>query len=77
MPSDARLKKAESLYSVVKNKMRQLTKLHPLTAGELECLNEEFMIEYTYNSNAIEGSSLTLRETDFVLKDLTIDPKLL
>ncbi|UXR79785.1 hypothetical protein MUA65_07500 [Staphylococcus sp. IVB6218] len=55
--------------------MQQLTKLRPLTAGELEHLNEEFMIEYTYNSNAIEGSSLTLRETDLVLRGLTIDQK--
>ena len=38
-------------------------------------LNEDFMIEYTYNSNAIEGNTLTLRETDMVLKGLTIDQK--
>ncbi|UXR71059.1 DNA-binding protein [Staphylococcus sp. IVB6240] len=75
IPSDARLKKTESLYSVIEYKMQQLTKLRPLTAGELEHLNEEFMIEYTYNSNAIEGSSLTLRETDLVLRGLTIDQK--
>ncbi|WP_229709406.1 Fic family protein [Staphylococcus muscae] len=74
-PSDARLKKAESLYSLIEHKMQQLTKLRPLTDGELERLNEEFMIEYTYNSNAIEGSSLTLRETDLVLRGLTIDQK--
>jgi Fic family protein len=33
------------------------------------------MIEYTYNSNAIEGNTLTLRETDMVLRGLTIDKK--
>lgn len=47
----------------------------PLTEGELERLNEEFLIEYTYNSNAIEGNTLTLRETDMVLRGLTIDGK--
>lgn len=41
----------------------------------MERLNEEFIIEYTYNSNAIEGNTLTLRETDFVLRGLTIDKK--
>ena len=46
-----------------------------MTAGELERLTEEFIIEYTYNSNAIEGSTLTLRETDMVLRGLTIDRK--
>ena len=29
---------------------------------------EEFTVEYTYNSNAIEGNTLTLRETDMVLR---------
>ena len=43
--------------------------------AELERLNEEFTVEYTYNSNAIEGNTLTLRETDLVLRGLTIDRK--
>ena len=38
-------------------------------------MNEEFTVEYTYNSNAIEGNTLTLRETDMVLRGLTIDQK--
>ncbi len=46
-----------------------------MTAGEAARLNEEFIVEYTYNSNAIEGNSLTLRETDLVLRGLTIDQK--
>jgi len=33
------------------------------------------VVEYTYNSNAIEGNTLTLRETDMVLRGLTIDQK--
>lgn len=33
------------------------------------------MVEYTYNSNAIEGNTLTLRETALVLRGLTIDKK--
>ena len=47
----------------------------PLTEGELERFNEEFTVEYTYNSNAIEGNTLTLRETDLVLRGLTIAQK--
>ena len=35
----------------------------PLTQGELERLRQDFMIEFTYNSNAIEGNTLTLQET--------------
>ncbi len=46
----------------------------PLTKRELERLTEEFIVEYTYNSNnAIEGNIRTLRETDMVLRGLTID----
>lgn len=41
----------------------------------MERLTEEFIIEYTYNSNAIEGNTLALRETDMVLRGLTIDRK--
>ena len=53
----------------------ELSFRRPLTEGELERLTEEFIIEYTYNSNAIEGNALTLRETDMVLRGLTIDKK--
>ena len=47
----------------------------PLTQGESLRLKEEFMIEFTYNSNAIEGNALTLKETALVLQGLTIDQK--
>ncbi len=74
-PSDGRFKSKESLFSQIKQKKRELDKRRPLTEGELERLNEEFTVEYTYNSNAIEGNTLTLRETDMVLRGLTIDQK--
>ncbi|KGI29830.1 Huntingtin interacting protein E-like protein [Streptococcus pneumoniae] len=57
------------------DKLETLKKRRPLTEGEVERLNEEFLVEYTYNSNAIEGNTLTLRETDMVLRGLTIDRK--
>ncbi|MGI6497554.1 MAG: Fic family protein [Oscillospiraceae bacterium] len=46
-----------------------------MTEGEVERLGEQFVVEFTYNSNAIEGNTLTLRETDMVLRGLTIDQK--
>lgn len=49
--------------------------MRPLTAGEVARLTEEFTVEYPYNSNAIEGNTLTLLETDMVLRGLTIDCK--
>jgi len=74
-PADGRYKSAESLLDLIDRKKKALNSRRPLTAGEVERLNEEFAVEYTYNSNAIEGNTLTLRETDLVLRGLTIDQK--
>jgi len=35
-------------------------------------LEEDFVIRFTYNSNAIEGNKLTLRQTALILKDKVI-----
>ena len=74
-PADGRYKTKESLLSQIDRKKKELDGKRPLTEGELIRLNEEFTVEYTYNSNAIEGNTLTLRETDLVLRGLTIDQK--
>ena len=74
-PTDGRYKTKESLIPIIEEKLEELNKRRPLTEGELERLNEEFLTEYIYNSNAIEGNTLTLRETDMVLRGLTIDQK--
>ena len=74
-PQDGRLKKTESLLEAIDRKKAELDSRRPLTEGEIERLTEEFTVEYTYNSNAIEGNTLTLRETDMVLRGLTIDRK--
>ena len=74
-PIDGRYKSNESLLALIDKKKKELDNRRPLTEGEIERLNEEFTIEYTYNSNAIEGNTLTLRETDLVLRGLTINRK--
>lgn len=74
-PEDGRYKTTESLLTIIDNKKKELDSKRPLTQGEIERLTEEFIVEYTYNSNAIEGNTLTLRETDMVLRGLTIDKK--
>ena len=54
----------------------KLSTMRPLNAGELKQLREQFMVENTYNSNAIEGNTLTLLETALVLQEgLTIAEK--
>lgn len=74
-PADGRYKSKESILLQIDRKKVELDGRRPLTAGEVARLNEEFIVEFTYNSNAIEGNTLTLRETDLVLRGLTIDKK--
>lgn len=74
-PTDGRYKSSESLLEMIDRKKSELDSRRPLTEGEIARLNEEFIVEYTYNSNAIEGNTLTLRETDMVLRGLTIGKK--
>ncbi|MCG8483643.1 MAG: Fic family protein, partial [Clostridia bacterium] len=61
--------------AMIDRKKIELDTKPPLTKGEVERLTEQFIVENTYNSNAIEGNTLTLRETDMVLRGLTIDKK--
>ena len=74
-PKDGRYRSAETLLEMIDRKKAELDSRRPLTEGEAERLTEEFVVEYTYNSNAIEGNTLTLRETDMVLRGLTIAQK--
>ncbi len=76
-PADGRFKSKESVLLQIDRKKAELDAKRPLTAGESERLQEEFVIEYTYNSNAIEGNTLTLRETDLVLRGLVVNKKTL
>lgn len=41
----------------------------PLSIAAVQRLREEIKLETTYDSNAIEGSTLTLRETVLVVKE--------
>jgi Fic family protein len=50
-------------------KKKKLDKLRPLPSSLVGRLKKQMMIEYTYNSNAIEGNTLTLRETQLVIEE--------
>ena len=54
---------------------KSLDACRPLTPAEVEAIKEVFLVEHTYNSNAIEGNTLTLQETALVLQGVTIDQK--
>lgn len=65
----------KEMFDHVDSEKRELDRRRPLTPGELARLRDEFTINYTYNSNAIEGNTLTLSETRLVLEGVTIDQK--
>ena len=50
-------------------KKRRLDQHRPLSPSLLNKLRKEFMVEYTFDSNAIEGSTLTLHETRMVIEE--------
>ena len=63
-------------FTTIDKLKNDLAVARPLSQGELRQLRDEFTISSTYNSNAIEGSSLTLRETALILqKGVTIAEK--
>lgn len=61
------------MYKNVLNRINELKKgltdLRPLSHAELRRLRSDFVIKNTYNTNAIEGSSLSLRETYLIIND--------
>lgn len=63
-------------FAKIDGLLKKLNSYRPLTPGELARLREEFLINFTYNSNAIEGNTLTLQETALVIKEnITINQK--
>ncbi|WDE97546.1 Fic family protein [Lentisphaera profundi] len=55
----------------------KLDALRPLPVNTVKSLHEQMVLEWTYNSNAIEGNTLTIKETKVVLEGITIGGKLM
>lgn len=54
---------------------RQLDSFRPLPPSVVANLQEDLVLRWTYNSNAIEGNTLTLKETKVVLEGITVGGK--
>jgi len=54
---------------------QKLDSKRPLPKSTLKSLKETINLEWTYNSNGIEGNTLTLRETQVVLEGITVGGK--
>jgi len=64
------------ILNEIKSKKETLDKLRPLNIEQVKNLKKLYDTELTYNSNAIEGSTLTYSETKLVLNEgITIGGK--
>jgi Fic family protein len=57
----------KKLLNSINGKKKELDSHRPLSASIVRKLNQQFALELTYNSNAIEGNTLSLQETEIVL----------
>jgi Fic family protein len=64
-----------TMFEVINEKKAELDRLRPLPKYTLKSLREKLILEWTYNSNAIEGNTLTMNETKVVLEGITVGGK--
>ena len=67
----------DSYFDKVDKLNKELNSKRPIPKETLKSLKESMNLEWTYNSNSIEGNTLSLRETQVVLEGLTIGNKTL
>lgn len=62
-------------FTELDNLKEKLDSYRPLDNAILENLHEDLVLQWTYNSNAIEGNTLTLKETKVALEGITVGGK--
>ena len=65
----------DDYFDEVDNLKRKLDSKRPIPRKTLQSLKETINLEWIYNSNGIEGNTLTLRETQVVLEGITVGGK--
>jgi Fic family protein len=63
------------MLETLDRKKALLDEKRPLPKYTLKSLREKLLLEWTYNSNAIEGNTLTMNETKVVLEGITVGGK--
>src|SRR6056297_4327557 len=63
------------MFDNIDEKKKKIEEKRPLPKNTLQSLREKLFLEWTYNSNAIEGNTLTLSETKVVLEGITVGGK--
>ena len=59
----------EKYLERISQKKGELDKLRPLPSYVLKSIKESLTLEWTYNSNSIEGNTLTLQETKLIIEE--------
>jgi Fic family protein len=62
-------------FDIIDEQKKAIDLRRPLTKNQYNTLRDNLIVEWTYNSNAIEGNTLTLSETKVVLEGITIGGK--
>ena len=65
----------DNFFAEVDSLKKKLDSKRPIPKETLKSLKESINLEWTYNSNGIEGNTLTLRETQVVLEGITVGGK--
>lgn len=65
----------DNYFDEVDKLNKELNSKRPMSKETLKSLKESINLEWTYNSNGIEGNTLTLRETQVVLEGITVGGK--
>ena len=65
----------DNYFDKVDELNKKLNSKRPISKETLKSLKESINLEWTYNSNGIEGNTLTLRETQVVLEGITVGGK--
>lgn len=63
------------ILKLVDDAKSRLDAARPLPTNTVASLRDQLALEWTYHSNAIEGNTLTLRETKVVLEGITVGGK--
>ena len=65
----------ENYFDEVDELNEKLNSKRPIPKETLKSIKKSFNLEWIYNSNGIEGNTLTLRETQVVLEGITVGGK--
>ncbi len=71
------MKERVIMLNDVDNKLKILESKKPFSKATLNSLHEKVILDWIYNSNAIEGNTLTLKETKVVMEGITVGGKAL